>query len=163
MSQRIKESEPSKDLHHQTISNLFGLRFYSDHWLFCMAESGDHNDDDDDDDNDDDDDDSRGHPGGDSLYAAGASSVQFNLIYYPINALPCNTVCVCVHLYTYTYIHIAVQPNIVSYQCTAMLSNTYTVCECTYAHSTSSYQCTALQCLAIHCVFHFKLHLCPVL
>ena len=55
-----------------------------------MAESGDHNDDDDDDDNDDDDDDSRGHPGGDSLYAAGASSVQFNLIYYPINALPCS-------------------------------------------------------------------------
>ena len=75
-----------------------------------MAESGDHNDDDDDDDNDDDDDDSRGHPGGDSLYAAGASSVQFNLIYYPINALPCFlihtysitrfTVCVCMYVHT---------------------------------------------------------------
>ena len=34
-----KDKRKSKDLHHQTISNLFGLRFYSDHWLFCMAES----------------------------------------------------------------------------------------------------------------------------
>ena len=138
MSQRTKESEPSKDLHHQTISNLFGLSFYSDHWLFCMAESGDHNDDDDNDDGDDDDDDSRGHPGGDSLYAAGASSVQFNLIYYPINALPCSSMYTCTTCtYTCTTVrtHIALQPNTLSYQCTAMLSNTYTVCVCTYAQS----------------------------
>ena len=66
LSQRIKESVPSKDLHHQKYETLFGLGFHSDHWLFRMAESvrniSVHAVDDGDGDEDGDDHDHGGHP-----------------------------------------------------------------------------------------------------